>query len=130
MVDINRFLISRKEVLMGRDVEYPLTAHVESCLTTLLIVLNKFRAAYGKPMNVTSGYRPGKYNEAAGGATRSCHLTCEATDFEDADGSIYAFCKANVPLLEQLGIWVEDRVNTPTWCHLQIRACNNRFFLK
>ncbi len=130
MSDTFHYLVTRAEVLMGREVEYPMTAHIESCLSLLLIAVNKFRAAYGKPMHVTSGYRPGKYNVAAGGASRSCHLTCEAVDFADADGAIYAFCQQNIPLLEQLGIWVEDRTNTPTWCHLQIRACNNRFFLK
>jgi hypothetical protein len=122
-------MISRAEVLMGREKEYPLTPELEKNLTHLLTALNMFRTAYGKPMLVSSGYRPGKYNVAAHGATHSSHLTCEACDFADADGSLDAFCLANIPLLEKCGLWLEAPGMTPGWCHLQIRPVIHRVFI-
>lgn len=119
-------MISRKEVLMGRDTEYPLEAEVEKNLEKLLKAVNLLRELYAKPMNVSSGYRPGKYNTAAGGAKNSSHLTCEAVDFKDADGLIKKFC--TVEVLEKCGLYMEHPDNTPTWCHVQIRPTKNRIF--
>lgn len=123
-------MISRSEVLMGRDQEYPLTNQLEQNLNSLLHALNKFRSAYGKPMSVSSGYRPGKYNVAAGGAKNSAHLLCMAADFRDVDGSIKKFCLENINLLEECGLYMESPKDTPTWCHLQIRPTKNRIFGK
>lgn len=106
---------------MGREKEYPLSLDLNKNLDLLLIALNKFRAAYGKPMLVTSGYRPGKYNTAAGGAKASSHLTCQACDFADPDGSLARFCLQNLPLLESCGVWLESPAKTKGWIHLQIR---------
>ena len=113
---------------MGRDVEFPLSPELEKNLSNLLVALNAFRAVYGKPMRVSSGYRPGKYNTAAGGAPNSTHLVCMACDFADLDGSLDAFCLANLPSLEQCGLWLEDPERTHGWTHLDIRARNNRVF--
>lgn len=111
---------------MGREVEFPLTIEQEANLSELLIALNKLRKLYGKPMYVSSGYRPGRFNKAAGGAQKSQHLTCEAVDFKDADGAIKAFC--TVQILEQCGLYMEHPDATPTWCHLQTRPTKNRIF--
>jgi hypothetical protein len=121
-------MISREEVLMGRDSEYPLDQQLEKNLSNLLSALNKFRAEYGKPMYVSSGYRPGKYNAAAGGAEHSSHLVCEACDFHDPKGELDEFCTRNLELLEQCGLYLEDPTYTPGWCHLQIRPTKNRIF--
>lgn len=114
-------MISRSEVLMGRDRDYPLTPPIHKNLEKLLVALNKFRAVYGKPMIVTSGYRPGHYNRAAGGAKRSSHLTCEACDFADATGGLAKYCLENLKLLEDCGLWMESPTKTKGWVHLQIR---------
>lgn len=113
-------MISRAEVLMGRDTEYPLDAKLEANLKKLLIAVNKLRELYGKPMIVSSGYRPGKYNKAAGGAKNSSHLTCEAVDFKDHDGALKAWI--TVDILKQCGLWQEEPSRTPTWLHVQIRS--------
>lgn len=125
-------MISREEVLMGRDVEYPLTSEMEANLPKLLIALNKFRVAYGKPMNVTSGYRPGKYNKAAGGAPNSSHLTCEACDFADPDADLKDWIIKHPSILEECGLYQEHPSQTPTWVHLQVRPTKSgrRVFLK
>lgn len=119
-------MISRDEVLMGRDKEYPLGAEDELQLALLLKAVNKLRTMYGLPMYVSSGYRPGKYNEQAHGATNSAHKTCQAIDFKDPNHAIYNFCTDVV--LEMCGLYKEDGSHTPTWCHVQIRPTQNRVF--
>lgn len=113
---------------MGRDKEYPLNQELENNLKTLLLAVNKFRTLYGLPMTVSSGYRPGKYNSAAGGAKTSSHLTLQAVDFKDADGKIKAFILKDISILEKCGLYMEHQDATPTWCHLQIRPTKNRIF--
>lgn len=113
---------------MRRDAEYPLSPEQEVNLSKLLISLNKFREIYGKPMIVTSGYRPGHYNTAAGGAGKSAHLTCEAVDFRDSDKSLAKFCLDNLKLLEECGLWMEDPNFTKNWVHLDVRVRKNRVF--
>ena len=99
-------MISRDEVLMGRDVEFPLTPELEANLSKLLEAVNKLRTLYGKPMIVNSGYRPGHYNTDAGGAPNSAHQLCEAIDIKDEDGEVKKWI--TVEILEQCGLYQED----------------------
>lgn len=119
-------MITRKEILMGRDSEYPLTPELEENLAKLLESVNKLRNLYGKPMIVSSGYRPGKYNKAAGGAKKSSHLTCEAVDFRDIDKKLKDFCTEKI--LKECNLYMEHPDHTESWCHVQIRPTKNRIF--
>lgn len=121
-------MVIRKEILMGRDAEYPLSAELEANLIDYLERINKFRAFYNKPMYVNSGYRPGKYNEAAGGAKGSSHMLCMAADFKDKDGSLDAFCVEHIDKLNEFGLYLEHPDHTPGWCHLQSRPTKNNPF--
>lgn len=112
-------MISRDEILMGRDVEYPLTEELETNLTTLMIAANKLRDLYGKPMFVSSGYRPGRFNTAAGGAKNSSHEWCEAIDFHDRDSALKNWITSEI--LEQCGLYMENAGATLSWLHIQIR---------
>lgn len=112
-------MISRDEILMGRDVEFPLSPELEANLQILLKAVNTLRTAYGKSMYVSSGYRPGHYNKDAGGASNSPHMTCQAVDFKDADGTLKAWI--TVEMLVKCGLWQEDPSKTPTWLHVQVR---------
>lgn len=114
-------LITRAEVLMTRDRDYPLTPELEKNLETLLVAVNKFRTIYGKPMVVSSGYRPGIYNTAVGGAKNSAHITCQAIDFKDADKSLKKYIAEHPEILEKCNLWMEDPAATVTWCHLSTR---------
>lgn len=107
---------------MNRDLEFPLSEELEANLEKLLIALNRVRIAYGRPMSVSSGYRPGHFNIDAHGAPNSAHITCEACDFADNDGSLDQFCQENQKLLESCGLWQENPDNTPGWLHLDIRV--------
>ena len=70
-------MISRDEILMGRDKQAPLTGLMEVNLRKLLQAVNKLRAAYGKPMIVSSGYRPAAINATIpGAAKKSNHMAC------------------------------------------------------
>lgn len=122
-------MIRRYEILMGRDLEFPLTPSMFVNLTTLLAALNAFRMVYSKPMKVTSGYRPSKYN--LGHAPGSAHLTCQACDFADSDGSLAGFCLSHLELLEKFGLYMEDPKYTEGWVHLQTRrpVSGNRVFI-
>lgn len=113
---------------MGREAEYPLSPELKGNLDKLLVSVNKLRAYWGKPLVVTSGYRPGHYNKQAGGAHKSAHLTCEAVDFRDTDGSLDAFCMQHPGILEDCGLYLEHPDSTPGWCHLDLKPRKNRVF--
>jgi hypothetical protein len=70
-------------------------------------------------MIVSSGYRPGAYNKAAGGAQRSLHMTCQACDFRDPDGQLDLWLMRNVGMLQDFGLYLEHPEWTPGWTHLQ-----------
>lgn len=115
-------MITRQELLMGRDKTHPLSSEQELNLSKLHVAVNEIRKAYGKPMVVTSGYRPATINAAVGGATRSAHMECLAVDFRDTDESLDKWCLDNQALLEQLGLWLEHPDATKGWCHLDLKA--------
>lgn len=114
-------MITKSELLMGRDKQFPkeYTKEISDNLDKLLIALNKFRTAYGKSMIVTSGWRPSSVNSSAGGAKKSNHMVGLACDFKDTDGALDEWCLNNLKVLEACGLWLEDPSETPGWCHLQ-----------
>ncbi len=76
------------------------------CATARLIAefLEKVRAEFGAPIEITSGYRPPAINRAVGGASQSEHLydapDTGAVDFLVTGKSIYAvqdWCDSNWP---------------------------------
>jgi hypothetical protein len=117
-------MITRDEILMGREVANPLDETQKKNLEKLLIAVNKLRALYGKPMHVTSGYRPAAINAKIGGGKKSAHLTLEAVDFADKDRALTQFCTDEI--LEQCGLWMEDPLVATTWVHAQIREPRSR----
>lgn len=119
-------MISRDEILMGRDVEFPLDSQLEANLANLLIAVNKLRGLYGKPMFVSSGYRPGPFNWDAHGAPNSPHIICQAVDFHDQDNKIKDWLTEEI--LTQCGLYQEDPEYTPTWVHVQIKPTIHRIF--
>lgn len=127
-------MIYTREILMGRDSEYPLTPELQENLDRLLVAVNLVRRVWGRPMIVSSGYRPGHYNRVAGGSSRSAHLTLEAIDILDTRGELAQYLLNNLSLLEDSGLWMEDPRYTKTgpdggWVHLQTRPTRNRVFI-
>jgi uncharacterized protein YcbK (DUF882 family) len=120
---------TREEYLKGRDKDAPLTPEMEENMHKLLTALDGLREAYGKPLRISSGYRPASVNKAAGGAKKSCHLTCEACDFVDNLEELDEWCLDNLKVLEKLGLYLESPLHTKNWCHLQTRPTKNRVFI-
>jgi hypothetical protein len=124
-------LITLKE-LNPRGLE--LTPDQEANLRRHHANLQKFRAAFGKPMVVTSGVRtPDRQAEIDALAGRrpnltSRHIAGDATDFRDTDGELGRFCVENEQVLVQCGLYAESPEYTVTydedgnphrWLHLQ-----------
>jgi uncharacterized protein YcbK (DUF882 family) len=132
-------MIVLKELLGSAKYE-TLSADIQGNLMILLERINKIRDAYGKPMTVTSGLRTMEdhlriYREK--GITdinripmKSRHLYGQAVDISDPKQELQKWCLANVKLLEEVGLWMEDFSATPNWCHFQVVApgSGNRFF--
>lgn len=109
---------------MGRDKSHSseYSKEISDNIDKLLIPLNKLRDAYGKPMQVSSGWRPPSLNAAVpNAAKKSNHTLGLACDFKDTDGELDKWCLNNMPLLKSLGLWLENPDNTPGWCHLDIK---------
>jgi len=65
-----------------------------------------------------SGWRPAATNAAtANAAAKSKHMTGNAVDVADNDGSINA--AVTDAMLEAHGLWRESPAACPTWCHMQ-----------
>ena len=124
--------LTRDDILMKRDKEFPLTPELEANLAVLLPRMNAFCKAYydstGKNATVSSGYRPGRYNAMVGGAKKSCHLFCEAVDLHDIDRGIKDFVMSDLSVLDKCDLYLEDLEKTPRWCHLDIRQRAHRVF--
>lgn len=112
--------ISKDELLKGRDQQYPndYTQEISDNLDRLLIPLNKIRDTWGKPMTVTSGWRPPSINSSTpGAALHSKHMQGLAADISDPDGSLWAWVLENLQLMKDLDIFMEDKRWTKGWLH-------------
>ena len=115
--------------LAGHESE--LTDEIRANAEILCGRANQLIAAFGEDRGLRSGWRPAAVNHAAGGAMRSKHMLGQAIDVEDDDGLLDAFCKQNVGLLEQLGLWLEAPEYTELWTHIQCvpPRSGRRFFI-
>jgi uncharacterized protein YcbK (DUF882 family) len=116
--------------------QYKTTPEIDANLNILLEKANIIRSAYGKPMTISSGLRDAAQqqrliSEGKSNAPKSHHLTGEAADILDQDGSLKIWVKDNIKLFEDTGLWMEDFAHTPTWVHMQIvpPRSGNRFFI-
>ena len=110
--------VSVEDFLMGRIKAEELTPEQTGNMNTLIPAVNQFLEVFGSYRNVNSGYRSPAINAATpGAAPQSKHLICAAVDLEDADAKLHAFARNNTLLLEELGLWCEERQGG--WLHLQ-----------
>lgn len=135
--------ISVLEYLQSRAKMSDLPPEQVANLNTIVPRANELLETFGEYRGVNSGYRRLEdhlriYKEKARKARvpfdvskvpmGSGHLTCRAIDLEDKDGRLYKFCKNNIPLLEKIGLWCEERQGG--WLHCQIfkPRSGKRFF--
>ena len=121
-------MISRKEL---NPKSFALTEVQEQNQQVLFEAINKVRAAYGKPMYVTSGVRDMQdhlriYKEKGVPEDKvpmgSQHLQGAAVDIADSDSSLWNWCMVNMQVLIEAGLYLEDKEATPTWIHFQVKA--------
>ena len=131
-------MITMKEIV-GRPRNLPVEhkANIEK----LLVAVNILREQYGKPLQVTSGYRSLEQHlaiYAAKGITdkkkipmKSKHLEGLAVDFADPKGLLQNWILANEDLMEEIGLYFEDFAYTKNWVHVQIvpPKSGKRFFI-
>ena len=94
-------------------------------------ILQPVRNHYGKPVNVNSGYRGAKLNEAVGGAKTSQHCKGEAADFEIKGLSNYelaCWIRDNLDFDQLILEYCDDLKNNPNsgWVHCSYKASGNR----
>ena len=115
---------------------YPLTQDILVNLNDLIFKMSAIREALGRPMHVNSGLRSKEQQDSlvASGksnAPTSKHLTGQACDIRSDNNGLQDWVKANVSLLETIGLWCEAFEATPTWVHFQSvpPKSGNRFFI-
>lgn len=124
--------MSLKGYMMDRDTQYPPTPEMLAGANDLLQRVDNLFYDLGIELtddDISSGYRPGKYNAAAGGSLNSAHLKCVAIDLKDVAKKFLAKILAAPHLLEVHGLYMEDPKYTPTWIHLQTRPTRKRIFI-
>lgn len=117
-------MITKKELLAGRDILYPFeyTPEISKNLDFLLEKLNVVRQHFGRPMRISSGWRPPSLNKKiAGAATKSAHTIGLAADVYDG-GELRGWVLGNLQLIKALNLYIEDFRWTPTWVHFQAIA--------
>ena len=118
-------MISKDEVLMGRDKAYPdeYTQEISDNINLLLVPMNQIRQAWNQPMRVNSGWRPAAINaKTPGAAAHSKHMEGLAVDISDVSGDLMRWVLDNLQMMKDLGIYFEDFRWTPTWVHFQLGA--------
>ena len=115
--------------LKGHEME--LTEDIKTNAAIICEKANHLLDSFGKDRGLRSGWRPTAINSSVCGAPHSKHMTGQAIDIEDNDGALDEFCQKNVPLLESLGLWLEDDAATFGWCHIQCipPRSGHRFFI-
>jgi hypothetical protein len=116
-----------------RAVHAECTEEVKKNAQVLCDKVNTLLAACGiKSCVVNSGFRTSDANKGiANAAKKSAHMVGMAVDLADANGSvfktIYEWCKKdNWVLCKKLGLWLEDKASTPTWCHIDFKVRSDR----
>lgn len=117
-------MITLEAYFMGRDRSHAadLTDEIRESARITVKHVNQLLAIAKLPGSVSSGWRPASINAKAGGAKASKHLTAQACDLRDPDGSLSRWCMKNLPELSGCGLFLEHPSKTQGWVHLQTVA--------
>ena len=126
--ELKEFLESRTAKEKKID-NFPAWQHVQNLQELTEKLLDPLREAYGKPINVTSGFRSKKLNDALKGSKASAHLLGYAADLVPSDGDIDAFIKFTFDWLRKNKIPFDQAIDETDnkgnhWLHLAI--CNQK----
>lgn len=139
--------ISIDEYLMNRVKLQDLSSEIIGNINTLIPKINELLERFGQYRGVNSGirttqdqieiYKHINAKRLAVGLSQiktpmaSRHLFGDAIDVEDHDDELKKWVKANVHILEELGLYCEDFAYTDTWVHFQTTPpkSGKRFFI-
>lgn len=119
-------LISSETALRRGIDNNPPTAAINQLKILVENVLQPLRDRYGKPINVTSGYRSPRLNKAIGGSSTSQHCFGQAVDFtvpKEDYKEVFEILKSME--FDQL-IWEFGNDHAPQWIHVSYNAQKNR----
>lgn len=114
---------SSKAVAQGID-NTPGASEKSNLLELIEHVLDPTRAAWGRPIQVNSGYRCRKLNQLVGGATTSSHMSGQAADITVGGKAecwkLYTMIKEkNIPYTK---IIFERNIRNSYWVHISYVA--------
>lgn len=127
-------IITLTDYLMDRDHLYPMEfslgikANAELTVQSVNGLLKRLEADGVKleihPVNrtvISSGWRPPQINnQVKNAAVRSKHMSAQACDLYDPDGTIDDWLMDHLPSSPELGLWMEHPSATKGWAHVQI----------
>jgi hypothetical protein len=125
-------IITNEDYLMGRDVEYPLSADLQANAEDIVAKLNQLEIASKRSFFISSGYRPPAINaEIPGAVAGDAHEKCCGVDLRDFSQELYNWCVQNLETLVAIGFWMESIVSAKDHVHLQTYApkSGNRIFI-
>lgn len=115
---------------------YPTNKNIDNNLKTLFERLQELQDAVGYDLTITSGLRSDEQQASlilAGktNARHSMHLSGNAADIYDPDGTLKLWANDNLNFFVKTGFWMEAFESTPTWLHVQIQSpkSGNRIFI-
>lgn len=101
--------------------ESELTDEMKLNAQTIVDKANQLLEMFGEERGLRSGWRPQSVNDATpNSARKSAHITCQAIDLDDDDKRLQTWCSENLPNLASIGLWMENKIATPLWVHVQI----------
>lgn len=83
------------------------------------------------PFHINSGLRSMQQQMTLNpSAPHSKHLIGAAADVSDPDSRLWTWTIDNLPVVEAIGLWMEDKSATPIWVHYQCQPprSGNRIF--
>lgn len=93
---------------------------VEQNADRLAVKINALLLLFGETRRLSSGFRDMLSNKALPNASPfSRHMTGEAADIEDTNGTLGKWALAHPDALANVGLWCEPLRLTPTWLHVQ-----------
>ena len=101
--------------------------HVPNIKALVANVLDPLRAAYGKPIRITSGFRCPKLNKAVGGSSTSQHMSGMAADIVGTPDTVAENTKL-FNLIQSLGLPFDQLIDEKgmRWVHVSFSLKKNR----
>lgn len=115
--------ITWNELACNNGISYPIEFISDGRVIELVVMFEKIRAIWNKPIIINSAYRTVDYNKSVGGSPHSQHLLGKALDMHPPEGvTIERFHKTLKEIHETLGIRGLGKYST--FVHCDIRESN------